>query len=200
MTPTKPHFASTKFQLQHSVQGMNRYTAPLQINFDKMRTKIFLIVLLSLSGFLFITSCKKYEEGPLLSFRTVNGRLEGTWEIEKYLVNGIDSTQLYKDSCGCNFMFYHPGTSDLLLNYLNFRTDFNTMGNSQSSYYTYTFNKNKTQINICFPDYMNNLGPLGKDTNIWDPIPFAITKLSTRHLWLSTTYDNKLYEYKYIKI
>lgn len=39
-------------------------------------------------------SCKKYEEGPSFSLKTVKARLSGEWQIEKYTVNGIDSTEL----------------------------------------------------------------------------------------------------------
>lgn len=47
---------------------------------------------------LFLSSCKKYPDGPLLSLRTRTHRLVGTWEVESYIVYGIDSTGYLKSS------------------------------------------------------------------------------------------------------
>ncbi len=35
-------------------------------------------------------SCKKYEEGPLVSFRTKNKRIQGSYNINEFKVNGED--------------------------------------------------------------------------------------------------------------
>lgn len=37
-------------------------------------------------------SCKKYEDGPGISFRSSDARLEGTWVLDQYLRNGQDET------------------------------------------------------------------------------------------------------------
>jgi hypothetical protein len=37
-------------------------------------------------------ACNKYEEGPSFSLRTKKHRLVNTWAIDKYYVNGSDST------------------------------------------------------------------------------------------------------------
>ena len=42
--------------------------------------------------------CKKYEDGPLISFRSVRNRLYGDYTLTKYTVNGVDSLSLYNDS------------------------------------------------------------------------------------------------------
>lgn len=41
-----------------------------------------------------IISCKKYEENPLINLKTKTTRIEGTYFIAKYEVNGIDSTSV----------------------------------------------------------------------------------------------------------
>lgn len=38
-----------------------------------------------------VGSCKKYPEGPKLSFKTVKHRLSGNWELIRFEVGGIDS-------------------------------------------------------------------------------------------------------------
>jgi hypothetical protein len=40
---------------------------------------------------LLLATCKKYEEGPLISLRTVKNRIYGKWKIEEYFINGVDS-------------------------------------------------------------------------------------------------------------
>jgi hypothetical protein len=42
-----------------------------------------------------MSSCKKYEDGPLISFRTRTERLSNTWEVYNYTFNGNDLTSLY---------------------------------------------------------------------------------------------------------
>ena len=44
---------------------------------------------------LFLASCKKYEEDDCIHFRTVHQRATGTWEIEQYSVDGVDSTAFF---------------------------------------------------------------------------------------------------------
>jgi formylmethanofuran dehydrogenase subunit A len=41
---------------------------------------------------LMISSCKKYEEGPVLSLRSKTERVANNWKVEKYLLNGNDKT------------------------------------------------------------------------------------------------------------
>jgi hypothetical protein len=58
-------------------------------------TKIVAIFLLLIFT---IQSCKKYEDGPRLSLLTRKQRLRNTWVVDKYIENGIDRTQDFKDS------------------------------------------------------------------------------------------------------
>lgn len=49
------------------------------------------ILLVTFSLFIF-TACKKYEDGPFISLRSKMSRVENTWRVESYTVNGVDST------------------------------------------------------------------------------------------------------------
>ncbi len=49
----------------------------------------------------FTNSC--YDDGPLISFRSAESRVDGTYDVEKFEVSGTDSTIAYK-SKPC----YHP--------------------------------------------------------------------------------------------
>ena len=55
-------------------------------------------------------TCKKYPEGPFISLKTKENRVDGTWEVEKYLVNGVDSVAS-KYSPGCTINFYAKASS-----------------------------------------------------------------------------------------
>lgn len=46
---------------------------------------------------LVFTSCKKYPEGPSLSFRSKTARVSNTWKVEKVLMNGNDVTSAFLD-------------------------------------------------------------------------------------------------------
>lgn len=41
-----------------------------------------------------IQSCKKYSDGPAVSFRTRTERVANTWKIDNYKINGTDYTSL----------------------------------------------------------------------------------------------------------
>ncbi len=41
-----------------------------------------------------IQSCKKYPDGPAVSFRSRTERVSNTWKIDNYKVNGTDYTSL----------------------------------------------------------------------------------------------------------
>lgn len=39
-----------------------------------------------------VTACKKYDDGPSISFRSHTARVSNTWKVEKLLINGSDMT------------------------------------------------------------------------------------------------------------
>ena len=44
-----------------------------------------------------VASCKKYEDGPLISLRSKKARVVNTWVIDKVINKGVDVTQNYPD-------------------------------------------------------------------------------------------------------
>lgn len=57
------------------------------IKFDKMKRIHFILL------FLLLGSCTKYDEGPVFSIRSKIRATTGHWRIEKYYINGVDSSQ-----------------------------------------------------------------------------------------------------------
>lgn len=60
-----------------------------------MKTTKYLTIL-GLIGLITLNSCKKYEEGPRLSFRSKKERVSNTWKVDKYFENGVDETAEFK--------------------------------------------------------------------------------------------------------
>lgn len=60
-----------------------------------MKTRKFLILLLLCGSILpAMQSCKKYEDGPLISLRSRAERVANTWKVENYKINDNDYTSL----------------------------------------------------------------------------------------------------------
>lgn len=60
-----------------------------------MKTRTTIIsILLGIITLTSIQSCKKYPEGPGISFRSKTERVSNTWKVDNYKINGSDYTSL----------------------------------------------------------------------------------------------------------
>lgn len=61
----------------------------------KTKNKITVLLIL-LAGIMIpsIQSCKKYPDGPLVSFHSRTERVANTWKVDNYKINGTDFTSL----------------------------------------------------------------------------------------------------------
>ena len=60
-----------------------------------MKTKItVLLILLSTITITSIESCKKYPDGPVLTFESRTARVANTWKVDNYKINDVDYTSL----------------------------------------------------------------------------------------------------------
>jgi len=57
------------------------------------RNKLTLLVLM-LVAFLSHGCIKDFDEGSNFSFRSVEGRIHGSWRLDQVIINGIDSTEI----------------------------------------------------------------------------------------------------------
>jgi hypothetical protein len=132
---------------------------------------------------LFLTDCKKYPEGPLLSLRTRRQRIIGTWELESYISNGIDSTSYIKNNPlyshykfekgGYNFGgFYYTAT-------IGYYTSF-------SGNWILDNDKNQLRTGLYLHDNAFNMGYYVHPRVTWD-----IQRLKEKELWLKTNYNGK---------
>ena len=83
-----------------------------------MKKAIIIIV----SFFAIIVGCR-FDDGPLISFRSTYGRMYGTWQVQKFEINGTDFIQQYNDSCDCKFVFHQVSPSDRIMYFSNNQTE-----------------------------------------------------------------------------
>jgi hypothetical protein len=151
---------------------------------------------------LFFTTCKKYPDGPKFSLRSVQHRLTGTYELDKFIVNGIDSTDLlppcnivrslnYTNSDGHYYFLFKDGSDNNLVG-LDFQGD-------------YALINNKRDIHITYGDGSNYGGVFTSGRNILEPAKgggdkWEIRKLTNEDFWIKATFFNSTYEVHLRKI
>ena len=157
-----------------------------------MKTKI--ILALFIASFV-LTSCNKYEDGPLISLRKPLTRILGSWEVYYFDMNGNDLTQIYKDSCNCNFGFIDEKSTPIyFINYnckpnINFGGDFKLIDND----YKISIKLGFSDIQHSPNDTIKYFNIFGHFTNIiWD-----IKRLKYKDLWI--TYNENSTDY-FIKL
>jgi hypothetical protein len=157
---------------------------------NKMK-KIFrnIILLLVASALILTGSCKKYPDGPLLSLRTKAHRIEGTWDVEYFSINGYDSTSYLKSK-----RFYAMYSFD--------NTNHNHDCFYQATNYDYhlygiwKLEHNKENLSVFFSlsnQFKDHLGPYRAERAIW-----GIRRLTEEEMWLKNTYtDGREYFVKF---
>lgn len=63
---------------------------------------LFCALLLSLP--ILFSSCKKYEDGPMISLLTKKSRLCGEWKLESYTLNDSDLTSAFQLARGSDYV------------------------------------------------------------------------------------------------
>jgi hypothetical protein len=158
----------------------------------KLNRKYLYFYILSI---IIITNSCRYKEGPEVSCRSAQNRLEGLYNIKKILINGYDYTQKYKDTCNCQIIFI----IDSYVGLDHCKTKLN-IGFSEGG--VYEFSNNSKNIQTQFHDYFSHnsdsiygYGPLnyGITTN-WD-----IIRLTNKEVTLETTYQNKKYRLELVE-
>ncbi len=146
-----------------------------QKNFIMLKKLPYFFLLFLLASVLF--TCKKYPEGPRISLRTKVQRLEGRWVVEKYLIDGADSTAVkYPNEC-----------------YYNITNKEHTSKISSSCDSTdgrWEFNDNRTSLIL-----KSRKSPLVLTSNI----EWKIMKLKFREMHLQTNFNSKQYDIYFTK-
>jgi hypothetical protein len=133
------------------------------------------ITIIVISFFAMIVSCR-FEDGPLISFRTTFGRLYGIWEVEYFEINGIDHTQEYKDSCNYDFHFIYYSYNRLI-----FEKNQNTISSADVG-----FKKGEKNIIFIYMEGGIKYELFGNSyLSYWE-----VKKLTNKKFWLKSTYND----------
>ncbi|MBI3502113.1 MAG: hypothetical protein HY063_09980 [Bacteroidetes bacterium] len=142
----------------------------------------------------FITDCKKYPDGPCISFRSPYERLTtAVWALEYWEVNGIDSTAAFLAKPCLN--------SSAVGNkfYFNAKKGTSSFQGGCSIYGNFSFDKPYNDIDIKIYSY---------SIPIFGPAPFPssgsidwkIRKLTHTALWIETNYSSIDYKINFKRI
>ena len=151
----------------------------------------YLLLLVFVSGIL--STCKKYPEGPLISLRSKTERITGGWQVETFLVNGIDSTaEVPKDTFNANatcFFTFCPCSDTKREKTITVCT-----GNEG----IWDFKDSKKDILII--DILGSSGIFFYPFVSAERTEWKIMRLTNKEMWLKVMISNNEYYVKYKKI
>ena len=114
-------------------------------------------------------SCKKYEEGPLISFRSKKSRIANKWKVANVFKNGVDSTSYYAAE-GSWADMDKDGNADVTVIQSN-----GTLSDTTNSEGRWELHEKNTVFALILTDLLTNV----VDTNTW-----FITRLKEKEFWL----------------
>lgn len=124
-----------------------------------------------------LSSCKKYEEGPALSFRSKDARVINDWDVKYALEDGADKTYIYKDFT-INF------TEDGRFVATNLDDLDSTV--TQEGFWDLVNNKEDLRLIYTEPPVAD------------DRITYEIQKLKKDELWIKKASDTTTWEWRFI--
>lgn len=157
-----------------------------------MIRKVSLLIALAI---IFITSCKKYPDGPLINFESKEKRVLGIWWVNYFSIDGADSTAYLKSKpyYGCYIIYPEIVGGGKEFGYsLMDNAGPNPNPNYNGAGY-WMFLDHKKSIYFHFYSYVQGAcGPYRANDVTW-----RIMRLEDTDLWLKTTYNGKEYFVKF---
>lgn len=153
--------------------------------------KIFRSLLFTAIIFIAISSCKKYPDGPVLSLHSKEKRVVGEWSVDYYSINGYDSTAYLQSQPYYGKYIFDAEDKDGD-NPPRFRFVRNNSLYSTTIGY-WQFGNNKKNLTIEQSVIDTSLHQFGTNPYIAHYISWEIRRLTTKDLWLKTTYNAKEY-------
>lgn len=142
--------------------------------------KLFTLICLITSALL-LTECKKYPEGPSISFRSKSERVANTWKLSKYYEKNVDLTSNF-NTAYTKFTFTTTKGGDYTLT----RELFSLANTSETGNWSFSSNK---KTFILSPTSIS-LGTLPSSSS------WQILKLYEKEMWLRNIDSNgKVIEY-----
>lgn len=135
------------------------------------------------------TSCKKYDEGPWISLRSKENRMDGVWNINKYMVNGYDSTSYFNKYEEATFRFNIDWSGQLSIYCTDHHINPNPRMSLSSRWY---WDNNKQDILIEIYDSNDGVEPPFSPLAVDNTCDWEIKKLKKKEFYLETT-DNGIH-------
>ena len=129
-----------------------------------MKTKLLSLIAIGTFALGSLSSCTKYEDGPLLSLRTKKARLTGEWEVVETKVN--DETQSDSDSD-----VFYTFEKDLDFEYREAGDNISVTAKGE-----WDFSSGKEKIRITFSN--------------GDVEEYTILRLTNKELWIEYPEEN----------
>lgn len=150
---------------------------------DTIKKTLIRMLILGIAT-IFVTGCKKYDEGGLIS--KADKRLtSNTWKLDEYLRNGnVETSQLLIS----NFTESFSDNNTLTRNYID------KDGSAFSETGTWTFDSDKQQINITGVSSIE----LTDQTSTVSTSDYNIIKLKKDELWYSYENGGDSHEFRFI--
>jgi hypothetical protein len=143
--------------------------------------KKLLIILIALVTIL--SGCR-YKEGPLISFRSVEKRICGIWQVVEFTSDGVDSLQYYNDSCGSVMqVFWDNSSADRRGTF-----HFTSVKKNFDAHFHFDGGHFSTEIDVDFGIGKRILGPIGNGASLW-----KILKLEYKKMKISTSFNGRNY-------
>ena len=118
---------------------------------------LFLVIIVSITE-----GCKRFEDGPTISLCSVKSRITGTWKVDKFYIDGADSTDEYYFKLGCEMKFTKENYNSYGYNTIYIINCKN--GNMLKGHWKFLHNPNR--LNIYFnenPYFTSPIGPIVSD-------------------------------------
>ncbi len=152
------------------------------------------IILLFVLSLLLLSNCRRYPDGPDFTLRSVKKRLWGTFELEKYMVNGIDSTDFLppcKDLYPVDYATHNGKYC------YRFKSNYGIAGLDGFGHYSIHGDKDE----YIMLTYTNSVG----NKNFFNPFQpedglFEIRKLTNKEFWIREDFKGNRYEIHLKKI
>jgi hypothetical protein len=150
-----------------------------------MKLRVFILLLLT--TYCILQSCK-YEDGPIISFRSAERRLQGEFNADAFNIDGQDAINIWTDSICNDYLMMHWSDAGIKTA-LSINADFGNCGGKYN-----LLDNNKTlefEIRVQTGQYPG-YGPFHLDKiSRW-----TILKLSNKKLWIETTFEGHEYYLK----
>ncbi len=122
--------------------------------------------------------CRKYNDGPAVSFRSRTERVSNEWRVDRYIRNGSDETQSFKNGSN-NYQETYTKNGAYSYSY----TDFLDINHSNSGQWQFQNNENE----------IIRFGMSGKDSEI-----LTILRLTEDEFWYWVMESGDKVEYRMV--